>query len=356
MDETIIKGDEGREELIKKLEAVQIRAAKMETKLVEKEEKEQEDAVIIRSLEAAKETLEKKVQAKEEKENEFKTAFMNLKKKITSLENEKEEGDGSREKAKMKKLTNEAKAKQKANDDLQEQLKQMTLKAAEETKRRVSVEVELTRSKQNVDRLLKIQEKEKSSSNNKDRDTVCRDWLKPTGCRYGAGCRWLHPQGEGGRGRESEARQGEVVKSADCKHWMNGYCMFPDQKCVFIHSKEKKGTTKQQNQNTNQNVNQNMNQKDFSETLAMVKEVRDAMAGGIINQSQQMQPQMMSQQQVMIPQMMNQQIQSQNQQSQMMNMLPQMMSQQQMQPMIMVQPMMLPSQGWGSQAGPQTRQ
>ena len=183
LNETNIKGDEGREELIKKLEAVQVRAAKMETKLEEKEEKEQEDAAIIKSLEAAKETLEKIVKAKEEKENEFKTAFMNLKKKITILENVKGEGDGSREKAKIKKLTNEAKAKQKANDDLQEQLKEMTLKAAEETKRRVLTEVELTRSEQRVDRLLKIQEKEKSSSINKEKekDTVCRDWLKPTG-------------------------------------------------------------------------------------------------------------------------------------------------------------------------------
>ena len=33
LNETNIKGDEGREELIKKLEAVQVRAAKMETKL-----------------------------------------------------------------------------------------------------------------------------------------------------------------------------------------------------------------------------------------------------------------------------------------------------------------------------------
>ena len=287
---------------------------------------------------------------------------MNLKKKITILENVKGEGDGSREKAKIKKLTNEAKAKQKANDDLQEQLKEMTLKAAEETKRRVSTEVELTRSEQRVDRLLKIQEKEKSSSINKEKekDTVCRDWLKPTGCRYGSGCRWLHPQGEGrqGGGRQNEARQGEVVKVSDCKHWMIGYCMFPDQKCMFIHSKEKKGTTKQQNQNLSQNMNQTtgMKQQDFSETLAMVKEVREAMAGGMMNQNQQMQPQMRSQQQVMIPQMMNQQSQSQNQQPQIMNLLPHMMNQQQMPTMMMMQPMLLPSQGWSSQTGPQPRQ
>ena len=174
---------------------------------------------------------------------EFQTAFMNLKKKISSLEKENGEGDGSKDKAKMKKLAAEIKAKQKANDDLQEQLNQMTLKAGEETNRRVCMEVELTMSNQTVDRLLKIQEKDKNSSNGsnnkekeKEKETICRDWLKPTGCMYGSGCRWLHPQGEGrqGGGRQNEARQGEVVKVSDCKHWMNGYCMFPDQKCMLI--------------------------------------------------------------------------------------------------------------------------
>ena len=199
MDETIMKGDEGRDELVQKLEAVQVRAAKMETKLVEKEEKELEDAAIIKSLEAVKETLEQKVKEKEKKEMEFQTAFMNLKKKISILEKENGEGDGSKDKAKMKKLAAEIKAKQKANDDLQEQLNQMTLKAGEETNRRVCMEVELTRSNQTVDRLLKIQEKDKNSSNGsnnkekeKEKETICRDWLKPTGCRYGSGCRWLH--------------------------------------------------------------------------------------------------------------------------------------------------------------------
>ena len=61
MNESIIKGHEGREELVQNIEAVQVKAAKMEKKLMEKEEIEREDAAIRRSLVGAKETLEKKV-------------------------------------------------------------------------------------------------------------------------------------------------------------------------------------------------------------------------------------------------------------------------------------------------------
>ena len=66
----------------------------------------------------------------------------------------------------------------------------------------------------------------------------------------------------------------EQIKITDCVHWMEGNCRFPDEKCVYIHEESKKGTKKK------------TNRQDFAEALAMVKEVRDAVAGGNIQQRQ----------------------------------------------------------------------
>ena len=115
------------------------------------------------------------------------------------------------------------------------------------------------------------------------------------------------------------------MKLVDCVHWMEGSCRFTDDKCKYIHDPKKKDTKTKSNK------------KDFAEALAMVKEVRDAVAGGNMNQTiasqQNQQPQMMMANQQ--PQMMMQQplIQHMNQ-----------MMHPMLNPMMMMNPLMMMQQ------------
>ena len=179
----------------------------------------------------------------------------------------------------------------------------------------------------------------------------CRDQKKPGGCTWGSACRYLHIEGVG---------RVEQVKLIDCTHWMEGYCMFEDNRCKNIHNANKKGTKKK------------ASRQDFSEALAMVKEVRDAVAGGAINkqdggQGGQQHMMMPSSQQQML---MNKQHMMNQQQLQMMmpqNMIQHMnpmaqmnpVNQMMMTPMMMMQPsMQMQQQGLGGGQGhfPSTRQ
>ena len=147
----------------------------------------------------------------------------------------------------------------------------------------------------------------------------------------------------------------DQIKITDCVHWMEGSCRFPDDRCMYIHDESKKGTKKK------------TNRQDFAEALAMVKEVRDAVAGGSVNIQQRQGNMNQQQNQIMMNQpqnmMMNQpqmMMQQQPMRQAMNPMMQPMTGQMMMQPMVMLQPtnqqgQMQQQQGWPS-TGQFTRQ
>ena len=77
----------------------------------------------------------------------------------------------------------------------------------------------------------KVQKSRRLESSEQWNKVECRDMKKRGGCQWGSACRYLPPKGVG---RE------EQVKMFDCKHWMEGYWMFKDDRCKNIHTVKKR--------------------------------------------------------------------------------------------------------------------
>ena len=299
-----------------------------------------------------------------------KRVIKNMEAEIKKLRDESGGGTGTEKenKAKIKKLNDEIKAKEKKVVDTEKKLLDAIKQVGEESNKRVEADIKMKTLEKTLDNLTKLVEmsgmntaagsvgprqhasrevevsrrKEQGSTGRNDREqesrrseqwskVECRDQKKPGGCTWGSACRYLHPEGVG---------RVEQIKLIDCNHWMEGYCMFDDDRCKNIHDASKKGTKKK------------ASKQDFSEALAMVREVRDAMAGGGIIKQGGGQPMMTpsSQQQMMMnPQLPLQMMMPQSMTPQM-NQMAQMnpVSQMMMTPMMMMQPsMQMQHQGLG---------
>ena len=300
------------------------------------------------------EVLEIEVINKDSEISKYKRVFTKMNNEIKRLTDDVKQNENTESKAKIRKLAEQLRDKEKKVVDIEKKMLEMTVKVGEESNKKVEAENRMKSLEKNLENLSKIVEierknKEQQSSSNREQGereqvrerqtrVVCRDLTKTGGCTYGSTCRFYHPEGVG---------RVEQVKVVDCIHWMEGNCNFTDAKCKYIHDPKKKDTKPKSNK------------KDFAEALAMVKEVRDAVAGGTNNlqakkgttNQQQMQPQMMmtNQQQALQPQMM---IQPMNQMNQTM-MNPMLNPMMMMNPMMMLQPNQ--QQAWSNQGQP-TRQ
>ena len=239
----------------------------------------------------------------------------------------------SEEKAKIKKLNEEVKEREKKIGLLEKRLDDAVRKVGEESNLRAKAEAEVLRSQKNIENLMRIVEKERSTSpgrrgkestSNSER-VECRDLSKPGGCKFGSKCKFYHPTSKAG---------GEAARSQDCINWMDGHCAFSD-KCRYTHAQEKKGVRQGDNKQTKER------QQGFAEALAMV---REAIAGGTQQQQQQQQTQ------TQFPSLMNANLQAMNMGQQQQQQLQQ---QQQQQPMMMMMQPLDAQLGWAS--GPSMR-
>ena len=320
-----------------------------------------------------KEELELEALNKDATIQKYKRVNIKMEGEIEKMKKEPNEPTEKETKSKVKKLTDEIKDKDKKMADKEKSLLEMTKRVGEESNKRVEAEnkmrtlektlenlsriVELNRANKEADLTRPMQQEPMEVEGGRSREVrgqerrvVCRDLTKPGGgCTYGTACRYFHPEGVG---RE------EQVKQVDCEHWMEGSCRYSDSRCKFIHAVEKKGTKLKGNR------------PDFTEALAMVKEVRDAVAGGALvkqaggqinqggNMNQQpimQQPMMMTnQQQMMSNQPMHAQMMMPQPGIQHMNPMMQMnpMNQLIMTPMMMMQPgLQMQQPGWGGGQG-----
>ena len=363
--------DKTKKDADDKVEDVELESAL--ERIQEVEEELNEVKATLESLERAVETKDNMIDLYKSRKEELEMEAVNKdaliqryqktlwKIKSDKAEQQKESNTSSEKenKAKVKKLNEEAKAKDKKIADTEKKLLDALKQVGEEANKRVEAENRMRSLEKTLANLTKMadmggssrvetreqesrrreQESERREHGGSRRDgsrTVCRDLLSGW-CSYGSACRHFHPEGVG---REAQ------VKQVDCIHWLDGSCMFPDNKCKNIHDPNKKGTKKK------------ATKQDFSEALAMVKEVRDAVAGGaLINQAGQgnstpanlmQQPMMMANQQQQL--LMNQQHML-NQQPMAM-MLPQNM----MTPMNQVSQMMMAPQMMMMQPGLQMAQ
>ena len=125
---------------------------------------------------------------------------------------------------------------------------------------------------------------------------LCRDSMKPEGCRWGKRCMFFHPPGS----TPTSAQSGE---KPDCSFWLAGYCKYSEHKCRGKHEASKCGSKPRK---SNQHKPAETNGPDFVQTLA--RAMNQGLAGAQSqppSTGQQMfsMPQQMMQQQ-MFPQMM----------------------------------------------------
>ena len=314
-DENKEERNENKENEERREENEELRAkvASLEEAMVEKDE-------MMEICTAKKDSLEKDMIDKQAQIDRYRRVIVGMDKVIKS-KGENRAGT-SEDKAKVKKMNEEAKEREKKMETMGKRLDEMTRKVGEEANMRAKAEAEVLRSQKTIENLLRIVEKEKSGSpRRRERESrsragsperaECRDLSKPDGCRFGAKCKFYHPAG---KGMVVERQQNQ-----DCMHWVEGHCNFAD-RCKYKHIPEKKGSKQGGQKQTNER------QQGFAEALAMV---REAVAGG--SQQQQTFTHMGQQQRPMVQQ-----------------------QQQQQQPILMItQPVYGQQQGWGQ--GPAQR-
>ena len=297
-----VKEDDDDEVEDGKLESAKERIQELEEELNETKAKleslerdtERKDN-LIDLFKSTKEELEREAINKDATINRYQKHLVKLKSDNDELIKQSNTGLDKDNKAKIKKLNEEMKVKDKKVADTEKKLLEATKKVGEESNKRVEAEIRMKSLEKALENLTKLtdiggsssgeareqeggrreqgsrrkeQESERREHGGSRKDSrlpgsgsVCRDLLNGW-CSYGSACMHFHPEGVG---REAQ------VKQVDCIHWLDGHCMFPDNKCKNIHDLEKKGTKKKSTR------------QDFSEALAMVKEVRDAVAGGAFN-------------------------------------------------------------------------
>ena len=274
----------------------------------ETEDKFLKDEIAIKN--AKIETLEDAMQVKEELLHLANAKVATLEIDIIEKDRQVEKYKKIAKKAKkddpedLKKSKKEVTAKSKEIEDLKTKLAEALKKTRDEITMRAKAEADVISKQQTIDVMKEIMMQQSSLSTNKEpqqqvvenrKNQLCRDSMKPEGCRWGKGCMFFHPPGS----TPTSAQSGEKL---DCSFWLAGYCKYSESECRGKHEASKRGAKPRK---MNQQKPAETNIPDFAQTLA--RAVSQGLAGAQPqppSMGQHGLPQQMMQQQQMFPQMM----------------------------------------------------
>ena len=210
--------------------------------------------------------------------------------KVATLEDENIEKENKAEKYKKiakqnmktepdesKRLKKEAVAKTKEIADLKEKLAEALKKTRDEITMRAKAEADMISKQQTIDVMSEIMVRQSGKNiNNEQQDQVvkenkskqlCRDVMKPEGCRWGKRCLYFHPPGS----IPSATQSGD---KPDCSFWLAGYCKYSENECRGKHEPSKCGAKPRKSY---QQKPAETNNQDFVQTLA--RAVNQGLAG-----------------------------------------------------------------------------
>ena len=133
-----------------------------------------------------------------------------------------------------KRRKKEAVAKTKEISDLKEKLAEALKKKRDEITMRAKAKADMISKQQTIDVMSEIivrqsgknvqkEQQEQVPTENKSKQ-LCRDVMKPEGCRWGKRCLYFHPPGS----IPSATQSGD---KPDCSFWLAGYCKYSENEC-----------------------------------------------------------------------------------------------------------------------------
>ena len=173
-------------------------------------------------------SLEMEMVDKETRNKQLAAAYKNMKIKL----NEGNGGGANPEiTKKLKKATDDLKAKSKLLEESEKAKEELNIKVGKEIALRAKAEADNVMLQGCVKALQSVVDSKTTTKESTKDQERCSFLDKPGGCKKGDRCRFMHPEKEAPRAGKQ-----------DCSFWMAGSCKFSDEECTKSHDPTKKGS------------------------------------------------------------------------------------------------------------------
>ena len=168
------------------------------------------------------ESLELGMVDKESRNKNLAAAYKSMRKEVDKLKSENGGGTNTDLAKKLKKATDDLKAKTKLLEESEKAKEELNIKVGKEISSRAKAEADAVMLQDCVKALQSVVDSKTTTKvHNKER---CSFLDKPGGCKKGASCKFQHTEGESSKAGKQ-----------DCNFWMAGGCKFSEAECSKSH-------------------------------------------------------------------------------------------------------------------------